>query len=83
MPGIFLQPPKILAGAGLKYVVERTYECTGCHQMRTFAAPTERLVGQQIASAGWKAEPMHGRFECPACWTEYERSVMRASKGNS
>jgi hypothetical protein len=61
--------------------ISKTYSCRGCHKVRTFVGPTEKLVGLQIASAGWKVDGPRG--ECPSCWLQYEASVLRAARGNS
>lgn len=82
MPVILVQPSGF-AGISEGSPLEWMYRCTSCGTVRTFAAPTVDLIRQQIASAGWKVDPMHGRFECPTCWTAYEHSVMQASKGNT
>jgi len=62
-------------------LVARSYVCRGCHKTRTFVGPTEKMVGLQIASAGWKVDGPRG--DCPSCWMLYEAGVLRAARGNS
>jgi hypothetical protein len=69
------------SASGGAALVRRTYTCRGCRKTRTFVAATEKLVGWQIASAGWKVDGARG--ECPTCWMAYEASVFRAAKGNT
>ena len=69
------------AGVGTEGLVARTYVCRGCHKTRTFAAATEKMIGLQIASAGWKVDGPRG--DCPSCWMQYEAGVLKAARGNS
>lgn len=81
MPVILVQPSGF-AGISEGSPLEWMYRCTGCGRERTFVAPTVAMIGQQIASAGWKMDPTHGRFECPDCWMAYEHSVNICAKWN-
>ena len=60
--------------------IGRTYICRGCGKVRTFLGPSEKMVGQQIASAGWKVDGPRG--DCPSCWMLYEAGIVRAARGN-
>jgi len=80
-------PPMIITdvvpgtGVGSEGFIARTYVCRGCGKARTFVGPTEKMVGLQIASAGWRVDGPRG--ECPSCWMLYEAGVLRAARGNS
>ena len=61
-------------------LVRKTYVCRGCGKTRTFIGATEKMIGLQIASAGWKVDGPRG--DCPSCWMLYEAGVLKAARGN-